>query len=51
MKGMMLGLLCKLGAATAVLAEITAHATANQACMWVTYQPEEPAEIKALKKA
>ncbi|MBR1822834.1 MAG: cyclic lactone autoinducer peptide [Ruminococcus sp.] len=41
----------KVGKAAAAVAEAAAAATANQACMWLTYQPKEPDEIKALKKA
>ena len=41
----------KLGASAAALMAAFAVISVNTACMWLTYQPEEPDEIKALKKS
>ena len=40
----------KLGASAAAVMAAFALISVQTACMWLTYQPEEPDEIKALKK-
>jgi hypothetical protein len=42
--------IAKFGAAFAGLAVIVAALTANSTCFWFSHQPEEPDEIKQLKK-
>lgn len=40
----------KMGGMFAALAFVVTQMTANTACFWLSYQPEEPAEVKQLKK-
>lgn len=40
----------KFGGTIAAFAVVVASLTANSACAWLSYQPEEPDEIKQLKK-
>lgn len=40
----------KFGGIMAAFAVMVAALTANSACFWLTHQPEEPDEIKQLKK-
>lgn len=40
----------KFGGTMAAFAVMVAVLTANSACLWLTHQPEEPDEIKQLKK-
>lgn len=40
----------KFGGTMAAFAVMVAALTANSACLWLTHQPEEPDEIKQLKK-
>lgn len=40
----------KFGGTMAAFAVMVASLTANSACFWLTHQPEEPDEIKQLKK-
>ena len=38
------------GGTMAALALVVATMTANSTCFWLSYQPEEPEEVKMLKK-
>ena len=40
----------RLGGMVAAFAVVVTSLTANSACVWLAYQPEEPEEVKALKK-
>ncbi len=40
----------KFGGTMAAFAVVVAALTANSACFWLSHQPEEPEEIKQLKK-
>ena len=40
----------KFGGVVAAFAVVVTSFTANSACVWLAYQPEEPEEVKALKK-
>jgi cyclic lactone autoinducer peptide len=40
----------KFGGTMAAFAMVVAVLTANSTCFWLSYQPEEPDEIKQLKK-
>ena len=50
MKNKLHSLAVKFGTLVAVCAVTTSIITSNSTCMWLTYQPEEPEDIKALKK-
>ncbi len=43
-------LVTKFGGTMAAFAVMVAALTANSACFWLSHQPEEPDEIKQLKK-
>ncbi|MBQ6944104.1 MAG: cyclic lactone autoinducer peptide [Ruminococcus sp.] len=43
-------LITKFGGMFAALALVITSFNANSACVWLAYQPEEPEEVKALKK-
>lgn len=43
-------LISKFGGVFAAFAVIVTYLTANSTCAWLSYQPEEPEEVKALKK-
>lgn len=40
----------RFGGTMAAFAVMIAALTANSACFWLSHQPEEPEEIKQLKK-
>lgn len=40
----------KFGGTMAAFAVMVAALTANSACLWLSHQPEEPDEVKQLKK-
>lgn len=40
----------KFGGLVAAFAVVVTSLTSNSTCLWITYQPEEPEEVKALKK-
>lgn len=40
----------KFGGVVAAFAVVVTSFTANSACVWLAYQPEEPEDVKALKK-
>lgn len=43
-------LITKFGGLLAAFAVVVSTMTSNSTCLWITYQPEEPEEVKALKK-
>lgn len=42
--------MAKFGGMIAAFAVVITSFTANSTCIWLSYQPEEPEEVKALKK-
>ena len=40
----------RCGGTMAAVARVVATMTANSTCAWLAYQPEEPEEVKMLKK-
>ena len=40
----------RFGGMVAAFAMVVTSLTANSTCIWLSYQPEEPEEVKALKK-
>lgn len=41
----------RFGGMVAAFAMVITSLTANSTCIWLSYQPEEPEEVKALKKS
>lgn len=50
MKKKICSFITRFGATMAALALVVATMTANSTCFWLSYQPEEPEEVKMLKK-
>ncbi|MGB4091591.1 MAG: cyclic lactone autoinducer peptide [Ruminococcus flavefaciens] len=50
MKSRLYSLSVKLGSLAAAMMAVFSVISVKTACMWLTYQPEEPEEIRALKK-
>lgn len=43
--------MARFGGMVAAFAMVVTALTANSTCIWLSYQPEEPEEVKALKKS
>lgn len=50
MKKGIYSLITKFGGLVAAFAVVVTSLTSNSTCLWITYQPEEPEEVKALKR-
>ena len=50
MKKKICSFITRFGGTMAALALVVATMTANSTCAWLAYQPEEPEEVKMLKK-
>lgn len=50
MKKKICSFVTRFGSTMAALAFVVATMTANSTCFWLSYQPEEPEEVKMLKK-
>ena len=50
MKKKICSFITRFGGTMAALALVVATMTANSTCLWLSHQPEEPEEVKMLKK-
>lgn len=50
MKKGIYSIITKFGGLVAAFVVVVTSLTSNSTCLWITYQPEEPEEVKALKK-
>ena len=50
MKKKICSFITRFGGTMAALALVVATMTANSTCLWLSHQPEEPEDVKMLKK-